>query len=64
MREGRPGDHVLALLATTIVFWSLNVTVVKSVVDEWQPLAYSVDRFVIGSVISKRCTITSCRTRT
>ncbi len=39
------------MLATTIVFWSLNITVVKAVVDEWQPLAYSVDRFVIGTVI-------------
>jgi drug/metabolite transporter (DMT)-like permease len=49
-QEGR-GDRVVALLATTIVFWSLNVTIVKSVVDEWQPLAYSVIRFVIGSAI-------------
>jgi drug/metabolite transporter (DMT)-like permease len=51
VREESRGDRVVALLATTIVFWSLNVTVVKSVVDEWQPLAYSVDRFVIGGAI-------------
>jgi drug/metabolite transporter (DMT)-like permease len=47
----RESDQVVALLATTVVFWSLNVTVVKSVVDQWQPLAYSVNRFVIGTAI-------------
>jgi drug/metabolite transporter (DMT)-like permease len=45
------GDRVVAMLGTTIVFWSLNITIVKSVVDEWEPLAYSVDRFVVGTAI-------------
>jgi drug/metabolite transporter (DMT)-like permease len=44
-------DRVFGAIVLTITFWALNVTIVKWAVGQWQPLAYSVDRFLIGTAI-------------
>jgi drug/metabolite transporter (DMT)-like permease len=44
-------DRALPAVLVTITFWALNVTIVKWTVGQWQPLAYSVDRFIIGTAV-------------
>ena len=44
-------DRALVMIVVTIVFWALNITIVKMTVNEWHPLAYSVDRFAVGTAL-------------
>ncbi len=48
----RPGGgSYLPAVLTAVTFWSLNFTVVKWGLDEWKPLAYSFDRYAVGTVL-------------
>jgi drug/metabolite transporter (DMT)-like permease len=44
-------DAALATLLLTVTFWGVNVSIVKWALGEWQPLAYSFDRFVVGALV-------------
>jgi drug/metabolite transporter (DMT)-like permease len=44
-------DRVLATIVLVIAFWALNVTIVKWALGQWLPLAYSFDRFVVGTIL-------------
>jgi drug/metabolite transporter (DMT)-like permease len=44
-------DRVLVALIVTNVFWGTNVSVVKWAIGEWNPLAYSVCRFIVGTAV-------------
>ena len=44
-------DRTLVAIIATVTLWSLNVSNVKWALGQWNPLAYSVVRFIFGTAI-------------
>ena len=51
VRRGARVDVVLVMAVATCTFWAANVAVVKWAISEWQPLAYTADRLVVGTAL-------------